>query len=112
MSGVQFGNQIDMNSFKITELAPGTAGTDAVNLNQLNASTYAGFAATVGDGAATSFNVVHNLGTLDVIIGVYEIATGADYLAPTTRVDANTVSVGFGSAIPLNSYRVVVLPVS
>lgn len=112
MSGVQFGQQIDMNGFKITELAPGVAGTDAVNVSQLTASTYAGFATSVGDAVATSFNVVHNLGTLDVVVAVYEVATGHDVMTDVSRVDANTVSVAFGSVIALNSHRVVVLPVS
>lgn len=112
MSGVQFGQQIDMNGFKITELAPGVAGTDAVNVSQLTASTYAGFATSVGDGVATFFDVVHNLGTLDVVVGVYEVATNHDVMTDVNRVDVNTVRVTFGSVITTNSHRVVVLPVS
>lgn len=112
MSGVQFAQQIDMNGNKITELAPGVAGTDAVNVSQLTASTYAGFATSIGDGVASSYNVVHNLGTLDVIVGVYEVATNHDVFTDVARVDANTVSVSFGGVISTNSHRVVVLPVS
>lgn len=112
MSGIQMANQVDMNNNKMVELAPGTAPTDAVNVSQLTASTYAGFATSVGDGVATSFNVPHNLGTLDVIVGVYEVATNHDVMTDVSRVDANTVSVGFGSVITTNSHRVVVLPVS
>lgn len=112
MPGVQFGQQIDMNNFKITELAPGVAGTDAVNVNQLNASTYSGFSASIGDGVATFFDVVHNLNTTDVIIAVYETATGHDVWTDPNRIDVNTVRVSFGSVISTNSHRVVILPVS
>jgi hypothetical protein len=112
MSGVQFGQQIDMNGFKITELAPGTDPTDAVNVSQLSTSTYSGFAANVGDGAATTFNVAHNLGTLDVVVGVYELATNHDVMTDVARVDANTVTVTFGFVVAVDSHRVVVLPVS
>jgi len=45
MPGIQFNAQADMNGFKVTELGPGTAGTDAVNLNQLNASVAAAITA-------------------------------------------------------------------
>lgn len=112
MSGVQFAQQADMNGFKITELAPGVAGTDAVNVSQLAASTYSGFATSVGDSVATFFDVVHNQGTLDVIVGVYEVATNHDVMVDVNRVDANTVRVTFGSVIATNSHRVVVLPVA
>lgn len=112
MSGVQFVNQIDMNGNKIIELSPGVAGTDAVNVSQLTASTYAGFATSVGDGVATFFDVVHNLGTLDVIVGVYEVTTNHDVFTDVNRVDANTVRVSFGGVVAVNSHRVVVLPVS
>lgn len=112
MPGVQFGQQIDMNGFKVTEMAPGTNPTDAVTLSQLTASTYAGFATSIGDGVATSYNVLHNLGTLDVVVAVYEVATNHDVMADVSRVDANTVSVSFGGVITTNSHRVVVLPVS
>ena len=111
MPGVQFNNQIDMNGFKVTELAPGTAGTDAVNVDQLATASPQGFAQTIGDGVATSFTVTHNLATTDVITSVYEISSG-NYVSTDMRVDsANTVVVAFGAAPTLNQYRVLVIPV-
>jgi len=111
MPGVQFGQQLDMNSNKVTELSPGTAGTDAVNLNQLNANAPQGFAQDVGDGVALTYNVVHNFGTLDVMVEVFEKTTNHSVMTDAHRVDANTVQVGFGAAPALNSHRVLVVPV-
>lgn len=111
MPGVQFANQIDMNGFKVTELGPGTAPTDGVNLSQLQAASPQGFAQDIGDGVATSFNVVHNFGTLDVKVDVFRKSDGVGFETEVSRVDANTVSVGFGSVIAVNSYRVLVVPV-
>jgi len=107
MAGVQFGQQIDMNGFKITEVAPGTNPTDAVNLSQLSAFAD-GFRANVGDGSALNYNVVHNFGTLDVLVEVYNNSGGGTVLAEVTRPDSNTVNVAFGAAVPLNAYSVLV----
>lgn len=111
MPGVQFGNQIDMNGFKVTEIGPGTAGTDAVNLNQLNAIVPQGFGQTVGDGVATSFTITHNLNTLDVITSVLEVASG-NYVFTTAVISGlNSVDVSFAVAPTSSQYRVLVIPV-
>lgn len=111
MSGVQFVQQLDLNGNKLTELGNGVAGTDAVNLNQLNAIAPQGFAASVGDGAATSFTVTHGFSTFDVIVQVYENSTGAEVLAQVARVAEDDVSITFGTAPTTNQYRVLVIPV-
>lgn len=113
MSGVQFGTQIDMNGFKITELAPGTAPTDAVNVSQLTAFAD-GFAQTVGDGVLSLFTITHNLALAnkdDYIVRVAEIATGAEYNIENASIDVNSVSVTFGFVPALNTYRVAIIPV-
>ncbi|MER5705993.1 hypothetical protein [Streptomyces sp. NPDC002122] len=111
MPGVQFGQQIDMNGFKVTELAPGTVGTDAVNLNQLNASSPQGFAQDVGDGVATAYVVTHNFNTDDVVTVVFDKATKQDVMVEVLRSSLNAVTVTFGTPPALNAYRVLVLPV-
>lgn len=111
MPGVQFTNQIDMNSFKVTELAPGTAGADAVTVDQLAASAPQGFAQTIGDGIATTFTVTHGFGTTDVIAAVYEIATGEEIITGLRRSTVNDVEVSFGAAPTTGQYRVLVIPV-
>jgi hypothetical protein len=113
MSGVQFGQQIDMNGLKITELANGTNPTDAINLSQLTAFSD-GFAQTVGDGILSTFTITHNLALAnkdDYVIRVAEIATGAEYLVENTSVGVNSLTVTFGFIPAANTYRVAVLPV-
>lgn len=108
MPGVQFNNQLDMNGFLITELAPGVAGTDAVNVNQLNASV-GGFAVNVGDAVASAFVVTHNLGTRDVMVAVYQNAsTWIETVVQVEHTSTNSVTVTFGSPPALNAWRVVV----
>lgn len=111
MSGVQFVQQIDMNGLSITELAPGVAGTDAVNVNQLATASPQGFAADIGDGVATSFTVTHLLSTFDVIVQVYEIATGATVHPTINRVAEDDVQLIFGVAPTSAQYRLLVIPV-
>lgn len=108
MPGVQFGNQIDMNGFKVTELAAGVDPTDAVNVSQLNTAV-GGFAGSVGDGVATSFVVTHNLGTRDVLTAVFDNATPWDeFDVQVQHTSTNTVTVIFGAPPALNAYRVLV----
>lgn len=111
MPGVQFSNQIDMNGFAVTELAPGVAGTDGVNVNQLAAASPQGFAADLGNGVATTFTVSHNFSTFDVIVQVYEVSTGAEILTTVRRSAEDDVTIEFGTAPSTNQYRVLVVPV-
>jgi len=111
MPGVQFGQQIDMNGNKITELSPGVAGTDAVNVNQLTATAPQGFSATIGDGIASTFNVVHSLGTTDIMIQVYEVATGDKWIVEESNGGINSVDITFGFVPTAGQFRVQVIPV-
>lgn len=70
------------------------------------------FAANVGDSVATSIAVAHNLGTTDVIVQVFEIATGATVECDVVRTNANTATLGFNVAPATNSLRVVVHGIS
>jgi len=113
MAGIQFGQQIDMNANKITELAAGTNPTDAVNLSQLTAFAD-GFTTTIGDGTNSTFTITHNLALAnkdDYVIRVAEIATGAGVLVEDASIGVNSLSVTFGFVPALNTYRVAVLPV-
>jgi hypothetical protein len=111
MAGVQFGNQIDMNGLPITELAPGVAGTDAATVSQLAAAAPQGFAQDVGDGVTSAFTVTHGFNTLDVMVEVFEKATGHSVLVDVQRSSANAVVVTFGTVIASASHRVLVVPV-
>lgn len=115
MPGVQFQNQLDLNGFKVTEMGPGTAGTDAVNVDQLNAAVagaaFHSYAADIGDGTSTTITVTHSLATLDVQVQVYVKASGQSVETEVIRTSPNAVTVGFGLAPALNAYRVLVVPV-
>lgn len=66
--------------------------------------------ATIGDGVTTAFNVVHNLGTSDVMVIVREAAGAqAAILVDWAIVDVNTVSLAFAIAPAVGQYRVFVL---
>jgi len=66
-------------------------------------------AASVGNASGTSFAVVHNLGTRDVTVNVYDNATYDTVETDVVRTDANTVTVSFAVAPSSSAYRVVVV---
>ena len=66
-------------------------------------------AINVGNGAATSFAITHNLGTRDVIVNVYDNATYDTVEVDIVRTDTNTVTVSFAVAPASNAYRVVII---
>lgn len=113
MPGIQFGQQIDMNGLKITELAPGVAGTDAVNVSQL-AAFADGFGANIGDGIATTFVVNHALALTnknDFVIRVAEVTSGQEYMVDVVGTDLNNATLTFGFVPTAGQFRVSVAPV-
>lgn len=67
------------------------------------------FAANVGDAAATSFNVDHNLNSLDVVVNVFKNSTGAQVEPDITRTTVNRTVIAFAFAPAVDEYRVVVV---
>lgn len=66
------------------------------------------FAASVG--GSTSQAVTHNLGTKDVVVNVYRVASPFDDVeCDVERTDTNNVTVRFTTAPAASEYRVVVL---
>lgn len=68
------------------------------------------FATNIGDGAATSYTVTHNLGTKDVTVQIFE--NNADYNqieADIQHTSTSVVTVKFAVAPSSNEYRVVVV---
>ena len=109
-SAVSWGNQ------KITNLADPTAAQDAATKNYVDTqiqSAAAGiggkYAATVGNGSATSITVTHNLNNQDVVTQVREIATNKLVEVDVTNNGVNTVVIDFAVAPASNTYRVVVI---
>lgn len=83
-----------------------TVGADSISLD--TAVAVRKFAANIGNGAATSIAVPHNLGTRDITWDCYDSATFADVIVDAVRTDANTLTLTFAVAPASNAYRVVV----
>lgn len=67
------------------------------------------FAATVGNGVATSYAVTHSFGTRNVNVQVFQSGTPwANVVAEVRLTDTNTVTVLFGVAPTTDQYTVVV----
>lgn len=59
--------------------------------------------------AGTPILLSHNLGTQDVCVSIYTIATGEVVSAGLAFIDTNTVQVTFANSYPANTYRVVII---
>ena len=67
------------------------------------------YAATIGDGSATSYAVTHNLNSRDVTVELYRNSGNYDtVLAEVQRTSVNQVTLLFDSAPAANAYRVIV----
>jgi hypothetical protein len=84
-----------------------TVLTNTVAIN--SAVVVSKYAASVGDGSATSYTVTHNLGTRDVIVTVYDNSSPyAEVITDVAHTTTNTVTIAFSVAPTSNQYRVVV----
>lgn len=67
------------------------------------------YAVSLGDGSATSYTITHNLGTRDVTVALYEVASPyAEVLADVEHTTTNTITVKFSVAPTTDQFRVVV----
>lgn len=86
-------------------------GTDTISVarGDANGRVPLRYAVSVGDGAATSITVTHNLNSLDVIVQIYRVIDGVEVECDVTRATVNTVTLGFATAPTASQYRCVVL---
>lgn len=83
---------------------------DQIKLNRDNLQALPKrFAQTMGDGVATSFVLVHNFNTKDVVCQVYDATTGSEVLVDTVRNTVNQLTVTFAVAPAANAYRAVLV---
>jgi hypothetical protein len=63
-------------------------------------------------GAATSWNVIHDLNSLDVIVQLYQVSTGDTVECDVTRTDVNSVTLGFCASQDLTDLRVLIIKIA
>jgi len=63
--------------------------------------------AASASGVSTT-TVTHNFGTTDVVVQIYEVATGATVIGDVTRSNGNTLSIVLQGTIAANDYTIVV----
>lgn len=94
------------------------AGTDdlrAVTPLKLKTSplTHHGFAASFGDGSATSYVITHNLGSLDVSVYVYENGgSKRQVICEIQHTSTNTLTLVFSALVATNALRCLVTKVA
>jgi len=66
-------------------------------------------AETIGDGQAIEFSIVHNFGTRDVVVAVYDANTGEAVMCGERRPDDMQVIIAFGDPPSAEQYRAVVI---
>lgn len=107
---------IDTTALNFTQIGAGSSYTQGTGVsitgNVISVDTAVvarKFAQSIGDGSATSISITHGLGTTDIQVQVFEIATGATVECDVTRTSTTQVTLGFAVAPTSNQYRVLVL---
>jgi len=97
----------------------GTGATTEANARLNLAETPVGFTGStpvlarvtskvIGDGANTSYAVVHNFNTRAVVAQVFDSSTHDTVIADVVRTDVNTVTVAFSNAPSSGAFTVVI----
>ncbi len=87
------------------EALAGSDNTKAVTPAGLAARSFVG---TVGDGAATSITVTHNLNTRNVMVQLYDAATYDTVITDVVRTNNTTVTLTFATAPTSNAIKVLI----
>tara|TARA_R110001583_G_scaffold82312_1_gene218512 strand:- start:1225 stop:2721 length:1497 start_codon:yes stop_codon:yes gene_type:complete len=66
------------------------------------------YAATIGDGSATSIAVTHNLGTRDVIVQLYDLSSYDTIYCDVVRTSTTVVTIETTTAIASNDARILI----
>jgi hypothetical protein len=105
------GNGINIAANVISALAA-TAGGVVVGSGGVSLDTAIAvrkYSVAFGDGVSTAFTVTHNLGTQDIIVGIYSATTPfAEVEADVGHTTTNTCTLTFAVAPTSNQYRVVI----
>ena len=91
------------------------AGTDDLRIvTPLKLNSWSGapkrYAASFGDGSATSYTITHNLATRDITVAIYSNSGSYDEIeCDVEHTTINTVTLVFATAPSSNQFRAVVL---
>lgn len=86
-----------------------TAVTPATLVSFVQAQfTSSGYGANIGDGTSTSFDISHGLGTQDVLISVFDDATGDEVGVVKRRTTNDSVRIIVNEPLTNNELRVVI----
>lgn len=109
---IQYFTDQDLNGNRTRDAGDALLAQDYVTLAQLNAAVAdgAGFSATFGDGVATTFNIVHNLNTEDLAVGIREISSGDSVEMGVSTNGVNSVDVSAVPAPGVSAFRITILP--
>lgn len=103
------GLQLTGSAFSVK--LPGSSGLIADSTGLRIDSTYTGLAKRYAVNVPTNATatITHNLGTLDVIVAVYEVTGGAQVEPDVAVTTTNTVTLTFATAPTSGQYRCVVI---
>jgi hypothetical protein len=105
------GNGIDITGNVISAVVEASAGLSisGSGLAIDTAIVVRKYAESIGDGAATTYTVTHNLGTKDVQVTVYDNSSPyAEVVVDVQHTSTTAIAVLFSVAPTSNQYRVVV----
>lgn len=89
-----------------------TGTDDARAVSPLKLATWSGrinrYTALFGDGAATQYDLTHNLGTTQVRVEIFRVSDGVTVLCEVTRTTTNVVRLNFAAAVASNALRALI----
>ena len=108
--GYTAGNGVTITGGVIAIKLPASSGlvSDGTGLYLDPAVAVRKYAATIGDGSATSYTVTHSLGTKDVTVSTRYVSSDAACEVDWTASSTTAITLTFASAPAASSIRVVV----
>lgn len=102
------GKGIATGAADVTIAIPSTQVTDFCTAVETCVGSGLNYAATIGDGSATSIAVTHNLGTRDVIVQLYDLSTYDTIYCDVVRTSTTVVTITTTNPIASNDARILI----